>query len=417
MNNKISTLITRFISILITVLFCSSLFIEQAISIPRNAFANRYAEIVIDANSGETLFSENENARRYPASLTKLMTIYLLFDSIKSGRMSLNTPIPISNHAAAMPPTKLGISAGQTISAENAIKAMITKSANDVAVAVGEYIGGTEENFAEIMTTQAHKLGMMNTHFANSSGLPNLHNYTTARDLATLCLSLRRSFPDLYYLFKTTSFRYNNRTVNGHNHILKNIKGVDGLKTGYTQMSGFNLATSYHSRDKNIVAVIMGWRSAGVRDARMTALLHRFIPQAKINASAIREKPRNTKLNLNVPTPIFKRSSALPALYDQDYNPISESLYISKPIVSKHKNNYSIQIGTAKTRTSANKLYKKATSVYKPLKYNHVKQITVITQKHQKLYRVRIGNFLNHSDAVRACSMLKKKHIPCFILS
>lgn len=399
--------------ILFIIVFATNLnLINSCFARRSNVFTNRYAEIIIDGNNGNTIFSVNENARRYPASLTKLMTLYLLFDSIKTGRVSLNTPIPVSKYAASRPPTKIGFSAGQTINAQNAAKAMITKSANDVAAAVAEYLGGTERNFAKMMTLQAHRLGMMNTHFNNASGLPDIHNYTTARDLATLCLALRNRFPHLYSLFKTTSFRYNGRTINGHNHILKNMPGVDGLKTGYTQMSGFNLATSYYAHNKNIVAVIMGWRSAALRDARMSSLLRKFVP-----------KSSQRRYNSNsIPLPNFKPNPnfrIINIIQQENANPIRSSLYQIKP-KNIHKSGihkpHTVQIGIAKTKNEAEKIYKKISRRNKLLFKKYNKIIVKINNK-KIIYRIRLTNIINKREANHICKILQKQKFRCFVVN
>lgn len=404
--------IQKIIILFIIVFTANVTLADNCFSARSSVFTNRYAEIVIDGNNGNTIFSVNENARRYPASLTKLMTLYLLFDSIKAGRVSLNTPIPVSKYAASRPPTKIGFSQGQTINAENAAKAMITKSANDVAAAVGEYLGGTECNFAKMMTLQAHRLGMMNTHFSNASGLPDRHNYTTARDLATLCLNLRHHFPRLYSLFKTTSFRYNGRTINGHNHILKNMPGVDGLKTGYTQMSGFNLATSYYAHNKNVVAVIMGWRSAALRDSRMSSLLRKFVPkssQRRYNSSSI-------------PLPNFKPSSGfriINVIQQQNSNPIRSSLYQTKfknTHKSKTHKTHIVQIGIAKTKNEAEKLYKKISKKNKLLFKKYNKKI-VKTNNKKTIYRLRLINIINKKEARNICKRLQKQKFKCFVVN
>jgi len=257
--------------------FCG-LFINAAAALtPAGLFPDKYAAIVIDANSGKILFSDKADMRRYPASLTKMMTLYLLFDAMRAGKVNYNTRIPISAHAHAQPPTKLNIGIGQTITAEDAAKAIVTKSANDVAVAIGEYLGGSERNFARMMTMQARRLGMRNTNFANASGLPNPDNYSTARDLAILALDLRRQFPQQYWLFNTTSFICKGHFIRGHNRLLATMDGVDGLKTGYTQMSGFNLASSRRMGNKSIVAVVMGGKTSALRDSYMAGLLIRYM--------------------------------------------------------------------------------------------------------------------------------------------
>jgi len=237
----------------------------------------KYAAIVIDAHSGKTLYQENANARRYPASMTKMMTLYLLFEALQAGRIAPETPIPVSAYAAARPPTKIGFKAGQTIAVEAAAKALITRSANDVASAVAEYLGGSEARFARNMTKKAHQLGMMNTNFANASGLPDNNNYSTARDMAILSLALREHFPQYYHLFNTSSFVFRGQTIYSHNRLVRNMKGVDGIKTGFIRASGFNVATSMRSEGKSLVAVVMGGRTAASRDEHMRSLLNRYI--------------------------------------------------------------------------------------------------------------------------------------------
>ncbi|RCL03679.1 MAG: D-alanyl-D-alanine carboxypeptidase [Candidatus Tokpelaia sp. JSC161] len=238
-----------------------------------SVFPDKYAAIVVDAHSKQVLFEEKADMRRYPASLTKMMTLYLLFDGIRSGRISRKTLIPISLYASSRPPTKIGLRVGQRISIELAAKALITRSANDVAVAISEYLGGSERRFSRMMNRKARALGMINTHFANASGLPNSKNYSTARDIAILSIALREDFPQEYKLFKITSFMFHGKNVEGHNTLLKSMKGVDGIKTGYTRMSGFNLASSRSYGKKRIVAIVMGARSAALRDAYMANLL------------------------------------------------------------------------------------------------------------------------------------------------
>lgn len=247
---------------------------------PAGVFPDKYAAIVLDAGSGAVMFADKADMRRYPASLTKMMTLYLLFDAIKAGRLGLDTPLPISAYANSRPPTKLNLGAGQTISAEAAAKALITKSANDIAVAIAEYLGGTERNFTRMMNLKARQLAMRNTHFANASGLPDLQNYSTARDLAVLALALQRHFPEQYRLFSTTNFIHRGRLIRGHNRLVATMAGVDGIKTGYTRMSGFNLASSRHIGNKSIIAIVMGGKTSALRDSYMAGLLTRYLDKA-----------------------------------------------------------------------------------------------------------------------------------------
>jgi len=254
--------------------------LSAAQAMPTAVFPDKYGAIVVDANTGRVLFADRADLRRYPASLTKMMTLYLLFDAMKAGRVRLNSAIPISAYANGQPPTKLNLGAGQHIGAEAAAKALITKSANDIAVAIAEYLGGSESGFTRMMNLKARQLGMRGTHFANASGLPNLQNYSTARDLAILALALRRDFPQQYGLFRTTSFVNHGRLIRGHNRLVANMAGVDGIKTGYTRMSGFNLASSRQMGAKSIVAVVMGGKTSALRDSLMAGLLTRYMDKA-----------------------------------------------------------------------------------------------------------------------------------------
>ncbi|PWB83878.1 MAG: D-alanyl-D-alanine carboxypeptidase [Methylocystaceae bacterium] len=232
-----------------------------------------FAAIVMDANSGRTLYSRSENELRHPASITKVMTLYLLFEQLEKGRLRLDSPLMVSAHAAAQAPSKLGLAPGQTIDVENAIKAVVTKSANDIAVAIAENIGGDEDSFAEMMTRKAHALGMSRTHYANASGLPDDEQITTAHDLAILGRAIQDRFPRYYRYFATHSFSYHGHAHRNHNHLLGQIEGVDGIKTGYTRASGFNLLTSVRRGSRHIVAVVLGGRSGAARDRAMAGLI------------------------------------------------------------------------------------------------------------------------------------------------
>ena len=233
----------------------------------------RFASVVVDGRSGKILYSANQDAIRFPASLTKMMTLYLLFEALQSGQITKSTLIPISARAAGQAPSKIGLKAGETIDVDTAIRALTVKSANDIAVAVAEFIGGTEEQFAVRMTAKARSLGMNSTTFRNASGLHDAAQVTTAMDMARLGLSLRRSFPQQFGYFSLRQFDVAGRTVTGHNKALDMIPGANGIKTGYTRASGFNLVTSVERNGRLVVAVIMGEDSAGARDGRMAQLL------------------------------------------------------------------------------------------------------------------------------------------------
>ena len=242
----------------------------------------RYASIVIDANSGATLREANADSLRHPASLTKIMTLYMLFERLESGKLKLNSPIAISEEAASQSPTKLGLKPGQFILVEDAIKALVTKSANDIAVAIAESLAGSEEEFARQMTRKARALGMTRTVYRNASGLPDDDQVTTARDQARLGILIQERFPRFYRYFSTVNFAYHGDVMRNHNHLLGLVTGVDGIKTGYTHASGYNLITSVRRSGRHIVAVVMGGNTAGQRDAHMRDLIERHIVEASL---------------------------------------------------------------------------------------------------------------------------------------
>ncbi len=251
-----------------------------------SAMASRFAAIVVDANSGRVLYARNENDLRHPASITKVMTLYLLFEALEKGRLHLNSRLTISAHAAAQAPTKLGLAPGDTIDVDDAIKAVVTKSANDIAVAIAEALGGDEETFAAMMTREAHALGMTRTHYANASGLPNDEQITTAADLAILGRAIQERFPRYYHYFSTEAFDYDGVVNRNHNHLLGRIEGMDGIKTGYTRDSGFNLLTSVKRDGHFIVAVVMGGTTAASRDRTMANLIETEIDKGSTRRTA-----------------------------------------------------------------------------------------------------------------------------------
>jgi D-alanyl-D-alanine carboxypeptidase len=245
-----------------------------------------YAAIVIDDKSGQVLHETSADEPRHPASLTKIMTLYLLFEQLDAGKFKLDSRLDVSRHAAVQNPTKLGLKVGGTISVEEAIKGLVTRSANDAAVVVAEAIGGTEEEFSRQMTTKARMLGMTSTTYMNASGLPDVEQITTARDQAVLGQAIQHRFPVYYQYFATPSFRYRNQEIRNHNALLGNVRGVDGIKTGYTEASGYNLVTSCRRDDRHIVAVVLGGRSNAARDARMRELIEQNLPQASVQRTA-----------------------------------------------------------------------------------------------------------------------------------
>jgi D-alanyl-D-alanine carboxypeptidase len=244
-----------------------------------------FSALVVDANSGRTLYSVDEDGLRHPASITKVMTLYLLFEKLDRGAMTLRTEIPISQHAAAQQPSKLGLRPGDTITVDDAIKAVVTRSANDVAVAIAEAVGQTEDNFADMMTRKARELGMASTLYRNASGLPNDEQVTTAHDLTILGRTLEERFPRYFHYFSTAQFDFDGEVIGNHNHLLGRVDGVDGIKTGYTQASGFNLLTSVHRDGRSLIAVVMGGRSAAGRDRIMENLIADHLAEASTTRS------------------------------------------------------------------------------------------------------------------------------------
>ncbi len=243
------------------------------------------AAIIVDANTNQILYSRSADELRAPASLTKIMTLYVLFAYLRAGKLTFDTDLVVTPHAAAQAPTKLGLKPGSTIKVIDAIKGLVTKSANDAAACIGENLGGTEANFARMMTQTAHNLGMKNTTFKNASGLPAEGQLTTARDLAILAIHIMHDYPEYYGFFETRYFTYKGRRYRNHNRLLFGYKGTDGIKTGYTRASGFNLTASVKRGDKHLVGVVLGGRTGAQRDAAMRALLDKHWAKASTGKS------------------------------------------------------------------------------------------------------------------------------------
>jgi len=258
----------------------------------RESYSPAFSSIIVDGNSGATLSANNPDASRHPASLTKIMTLYLLFERLDAGKMKLDTEMDVSEHASEQAPTKLGLRPGQSIAVEDAIKGLVTRSANDAAVVIAEAIAGDEGDFAKLMTRKARALGMTKTVYRNASGLPDDEQVTTARDQATLGRAIQERFPRYYRYFSTTAFNYHGHSIRNHNKLLGNVEGVDGIKTGYTRASGFNLVTSMRRGNRHLVGVVLGGRSGGSRDTIMRGLLAENLEKAatKRTVTAITER-------------------------------------------------------------------------------------------------------------------------------
>lgn len=260
---------------------------------PSLATARVHASILVDAQTGQVLEAHNANRLCYPASLAKLMTLYITFQELSTGKMTLGEEMPVSYHAAAQPPTKLYLRPGERISVRSAILAITTRSANDAAVVLAEAIAGSEWKFAQLMNERARELGMNHTTFRNASGLPNRYQLTTARDMSKLALAILHNFPQYYHYFKATSFNFRGQIIYGHDYLLGRYPGVDGMKTGFTDASGFNIVTSAVRHGQRVVGVVMGGRTARSRDRLMISILNRGFARLQAGTLAAANNDKN----------------------------------------------------------------------------------------------------------------------------
>ena len=423
----------------VSTLFVFLAFCASIVAMPATADANsKYAAIVVDANTGKVLHASRSNSPRYPASLVKMMTLYMVFEALDTKRVSRNTRIRFSGYAAGKPPSKLGIKPGRSISVESAILALVTKSANDVAAAVGEHLGGSEANFARMMTAKARQLGMKSTRFRNASGLPDSKQVTTARDMATLGLALREHFPHHYRYFSTRTFRHGKRRYGNHNRLLGQVRGVDGIKTGYTRASGFNLVTSATKGKRRIVAVVMGGRSGKSRNAAMTALVKKYLPRAskrsrgplvaarKVSPKAVMAKLLETRAPVPEPRPA-KVAVALayapvprariPEKTVRDVLDPVETGATRKDDRSRSTTGWIVQVASLPSEGEAREFIGKTKRKAGPVLAN-VTGFTETFEKNGTVYhRVRFGGFSSKDRAWGTCSRLKKRKIPCYAVA
>ena len=436
-----------------------------------SSLAARSAAIVVDAKTGKVLYSADADGRRYPASLTKMMTLYLTFEALAKGKISRNSPVVFSAHAAAEAPTKLGVKAGGSVTVDTAILSIVTKSANDSATALGEMLGGSETNFARMMTAKARQLGMNGTVFRNANGLPDPGQFTTARDMATLGIALREHFPQYYAYFSQRSFLYGRQRINGHNRLLGRIKGVDGIKTGYTRASGFNLVSSVSDGNRRLVAVVMGGTSGGSRDNQMASLINTYLPRASTRgggalvAQADSGNPIKALAKVllpkhDAPTPDDKPvavASADAAVADDstvaegdDSSDDNAAVEEAKPVVPARKvktvivsapqvataqvvaayaepaptvdpvntasvpSGWAIQVASSPKQSEAQAFLDKTTK-QAPKVLADASGFTVAFDKDGvTYYRARFGGFGSKTAAWKACTALKKKNIECY---
>ena len=284
-----------------------------AVGMTPTATAEKYASIVIDLERDQVLHARHADAPRYPASLTKAMTLYMLFDAMKAGEVRLFEELPVSRTAAKQPPSSLRLRAGSTITTKDAINALITKSANDVAVVVAERLGGTEERFATLMTAKANAMGMESTTFKNASGLPNSQQLSTARDMAVLAERLLEDHADYYGYFSNKKFTWGRATYKNHNRLIGTVQGVDGIKTGYTRASGFNLMTSAKRRGRRVVAIMFGGSTARSRDQHVADLVEAAYKSFEPSDAVSPEQQLRMSFS-EVQPPVDPNGAAMPVL-------------------------------------------------------------------------------------------------------
>ena len=394
-----------------------------------SAQASKYAAIVIEEDSGRVLFSRNADSLRYPASLTKIMTLYLLFEDIAAGHLTLRSRIPVSKVAAGRSPSKLYLKPGQSVSVEQAIHALVTKSANDVATAVAEKLGGSERGFAKRMTRKARALGMSRTTFRNASGLPHSKQRSTARDMARLAIAMRRDFPQYFRYFSTKSFNWNGRKFSNHNKLLSKFNGTDGIKTGYINASGFNLVATVTRNNVRLIGVVFGGKTSRSRDAHMMDILERQFKRIKPAQASQHLATLPTKL----PTPAPKRVSDIPKTVPQPKqitikrltdttragNP-EEFLDISTTtagltIATHDETHWSVQIGNFAQRVNAHKAAIRARRMADTVLGMTPANLTLVTRGEMPLWQVRF-NDLDESQARSACAALFAEGSPCIAI-
>jgi len=397
--------------------------ILSGLGAPVQAAPRVAAAIVVDMNTGSILHTQDAETLRHPASLTKMMTLYVLFGYLRAGTIKPDTALVVTPHAASRPPTKLGLKPGSTIKVSDAAKAMVTKSANDAAATIAENLGGTEENFARVMTDTARRIGMKKTVFRNASGLPDKEQVTTARDMAILAAHLIHDYPEYYKVFETRYFTYKGRKYRNHNKLLFGYKGTDGIKTGYTRASGFNLAASVHRGNKHLLAVVLGGKSGSQRDAATRALLDKHLPKASESKPT---KAQRMASLVGAPPPKLPPIKK-PALKTAAAEPASSSAPAEGDITEgpkarntagnsvRYAGSYHVQVGAFTSRAEAeNRLgmvQQRALDVLK----GHLPFTATFVKNDTEWYRARFAGF-SQRDAKSTCAALKKRSLDCAIM-
>ncbi|CAN5787326.1 D-alanyl-D-alanine carboxypeptidase family protein [soil metagenome] len=386
------------------------------------AVGGKDSYLILDASSGRELSSDQPDELRHPASLTKLMTIYLTFSALDSGRLSLGDGLPVSINALNAPPTKMGLPPGGTVSVRDATMALVTRSANDAAVVLAEAMGGDEANFAQMMTNKARQLGMSSTVYRNASGLPNREQVTTARDLARLAFALMRDFPHYYPVFSVQSWPYRGRSLENHNRMLGSYEGADGLKTGYTNASGFNLVMSAMRDNRRVIGVVMGGDSASQRDRLMTVLMDqgfasaaamRLSPWTSIRKpSSARYTAANFDPGLVIPESTPRLAAAQPvAAAPQPPAPVAPPAAPSAAAGNTSIGSWVIQIGSFGDPAAAQLALERAASTLVDMRSASA-TVDEVQMANKTFHRARLTN-LSQVQAVDGCKRLEKKKIYC----
>ncbi len=369
----------------------------------------RYASVVMDSRTGQILYSRNADKRLYPASLTKIMTLYMTFEALNKGKLKLNQRLRVSARAAGQAPTKLGLKRGGTITVKDAMFGLITKSANDAATVLAEAMAPTEAAFARKMTERAKKLGMRRTSFRNASGLPNRRQRSTARDMAILGAAMIHDFPQYYHYLSLQKFDYKGRAYKNHNNLLGRYKGADGIKTGYIRASGFNLVASAKRGSNRLIGVVFGGRSAKSRDRHMKKLLDQGFTKVETIHPTIIPTPQSRPLRIALGTPHSNRRNVVARSNIDTPGTVNT-------ITAAKTGEWGIQVGAfsraEKARTQLNKATRLSDGLMAGRRYN----IQRITQNGTAIYRAQMTGFAE-KDARKVCKTLERKSITCFVVS
>jgi D-alanyl-D-alanine carboxypeptidase len=381
------------------------------------AFAKSESYIVIDADTGNVLNEHNADQPNYPASLTKMMTLYLLFESIEQGKVKLDQRFTVSHRAAVQAPSRLGLVEGQEIPVRDLVLAIITKSANDAAVTVAENLAGSEAAFAERMTQKARALGMTSTVYRNASGLPNPAQLTTARDLVKMARALYRDFPHEYGYFATEEFTYNGVTHVNHNHLMQAFEGMDGIKTGYIRASGFNLAASAVRDNRRLIGVVMGGLTAHARDTEMARLLNDgFAGRGSVPAIMTAEREDDADSERPAPETITHRTARAIAALSPVGRAEAATPAHTRRVRTEAPERWSIQVGAFSQEGAAEKAAGTAMTRLPSAKGKSVQVLAPGHTDKERYFRARIVNF-SQRDAERACHALRKKHMDCAVVA